>query len=70
MPLPISAIAANDLKRTFNIKPDKIYLKSKVKEEWKIFYPNEIGLFQIPISINVAYIVNLIKFFFQLFCKN
>ena len=61
---------ADDLKCMFNIKPDGIHLKSKVKEEWKIFYPNEIELFQLPTSINVPYIVSIIKLFFQLFYKN
>ena len=60
----------DDLKCMFNIKPDEIHLKAKVKEEWKNFYPNEIELFQLPTSINVAYIVSIIKFFFQLFRKN
>ena len=68
--LPISAIAVDDLTCMFNIKPDGIHLKAKVKEEWKKFYPNENGFFQLPLSINVAYVVNIIKFFFQLLCEN
>ena len=61
--LPISAIAVDDLKCMFNIKPDGVHLKAKVKEEWKNFYPNDSGFFQIPLSINVAYVVSIIKFF-------
>ena len=61
--LPISAIAVDDLKCMFNIKPDGVHLKAKVKEEWKNFYPNDNGSFQLPLSINVAYVVSIIKFF-------
>ena len=61
--LPISVIAVYDLKCMFNIKPDGIHLKAKVKEEWKHFYPNDNGFFQLPLSINGAYVVSIIKLF-------
>ena len=32
------------------------------------FYPSENGVFQLTISINVAYVVSIMKFFFQLLC--
>ena len=66
--LPISAIAVDDLKCMFNIKPDGVHLKAKVKEEWKNFYPSDNGFFQFPLSINVAYVVS-IKVFFSCFVK-
>ena len=68
--LPISAIAVDDLKCMFNIKPDRVHLKAKVKEEWK----NVLSQWQwlLPTStVNKCGICSEYhKAFFQLLCEN
>ena len=61
--LPISDITVDDLKSMFNIKPDGVHLKAKVnQDEWKNFYPDGTGVFKLPASINLAYVVSIYMF--------